>query len=108
VQDPPSTIGSGGATVNALMVATEYLSARNGHTVISADTLRDTSILVLHLVSDLSRFVLPSTIFPTLLSGSRRAVMFVPFVPSWHCVSILGRHLFVRSVWKASGKFCSP
>lgn len=32
------------------MVATEYLSARKGHTVISSDTLKDTSILVLHLV----------------------------------------------------------
>ena len=33
VEDPHSQVGSGGATVNALLVVSEYISARAGHSV---------------------------------------------------------------------------
>ena len=34
--DPEERLGSGGATLNALLVAAEHLSARAGHTVSSS------------------------------------------------------------------------
>ncbi len=33
VNDPQDKLGSGGATLNALLVATEYLSAKAGYSV---------------------------------------------------------------------------
>lgn len=36
VVDPTSNIGSGGATVNAIVYVTEYISALEGHTVTNA------------------------------------------------------------------------
>ncbi len=33
VNDPKDKLGSGGATLNALLVATEYLSAKAGYSV---------------------------------------------------------------------------
>ncbi len=33
VEDPQAKVGSGGATLNALLVVAEYLSQRKGHTV---------------------------------------------------------------------------
>jgi fucokinase len=33
VNDPKEKLGSGGATLNALLVATEYLSAKAGYSV---------------------------------------------------------------------------
>lgn len=38
VQDRQEPLGSGGATLNALLVAAEHLSSRAGHTV--SDTIR--------------------------------------------------------------------
>ncbi|XP_034031807.1 L-fucose kinase [Thalassophryne amazonica] len=48
VQDRQEPLGSGGATLNALLVAAEYLSSRAGHTVVTADVLDDAHILILH------------------------------------------------------------
>eukprot|EP00043_Microstomoeca_roanoka_P014311 m.141571 g.141571 ORF g.141571 m.141571 type:complete len:1080 (+) comp15983_c0_seq1:70-3309(+) len=47
--DPKFKIGSGGATINALLMVTEMLSAQSGFTVVNADTIADAKILVLHL-----------------------------------------------------------
>ena len=33
VEDPKSEVGSGGATLNALLVVSEYISAKQGFTV---------------------------------------------------------------------------
>lgn len=33
MEDPKSNVGSGGATVNALLTITEYISAQQGHSV---------------------------------------------------------------------------
>ncbi|MGH0118427.1 UNVERIFIED_CONTAM: hypothetical protein FKN15_023363 [Acipenser sinensis] len=52
VADPQAMVGSGGATLNALLVAAEHLSARGGHTVITADVLQNAHILVLHTGRD--------------------------------------------------------
>lgn len=53
VPDPASArVGSGGATLNALLAVSEYLSARAGRAYISADTIQDTKILVLHSGGD--------------------------------------------------------
>lgn len=49
VEDPADNIGSGAATLNALLVVTEWLSADSGYTVISPDVLTKSQILILHL-----------------------------------------------------------
>ncbi|XP_062402787.1 L-fucose kinase isoform X2 [Sardina pilchardus] len=52
VADPQARLGSGGATLNALLVAAEHLSARAGHTVVTSDVLDDAHILILHTGRD--------------------------------------------------------
>ncbi|XP_061532357.1 L-fucose kinase isoform X2 [Phycodurus eques] len=52
VQDRQEPLGSGGATLNALLVAAEHLSARAGHTVVTADVLDEAHILILHTGRD--------------------------------------------------------
>ncbi|NXO23926.1 FUK kinase, partial [Cisticola juncidis] len=54
VEDPWASLGSGGATLNALLVAAEHLSARAGCTVVTADVLRDARILILHMGREFS------------------------------------------------------
>ena len=54
VPDPGSEeegggVGSGGATLNALLVVTEHLSARAGHTTLVPDLLLSARILIVHL-----------------------------------------------------------
>ncbi|KAG7231612.1 hypothetical protein INR49_011007 [Caranx melampygus] len=51
VRDRQEPLGSGGATLNALLVAAEHLSNRAGHTVVTADVLDDAHVLILHTVS---------------------------------------------------------
>ncbi|KAM3920648.1 L-fucose kinase [Leptodactylus fuscus] len=52
VEDPQAHVGSGGATLNALLVAAEHLSARNGYTVVSSDVLQGVRLLILHTGRD--------------------------------------------------------
>ncbi|KAJ8252633.1 hypothetical protein COCON_G00219450 [Conger conger] len=52
VADPQERLGSGGATLNALLVAAEHLSARAGYTVVTADVLDNAYILILHTGRD--------------------------------------------------------
>ncbi|XP_058500712.1 L-fucose kinase [Solea solea] len=52
VRDRQEPLGSGGATLNALLVAAEHLSNRGGHTVVSADVLDEAHILILHTGRD--------------------------------------------------------
>ncbi|XP_053558225.1 L-fucose kinase [Bombina bombina] len=52
VEDPQAHIGSGGATLNALLVAAEHLSAKAGHTVVSSDVLQEARLLILHMGRD--------------------------------------------------------
>ncbi|NWH73874.1 FUK kinase, partial [Piaya cayana] len=54
VEDPWARLGSGGATLNALLVAAERISASGGGTVVTADVLRDARILILHTGRDFS------------------------------------------------------
>ncbi|XP_064375489.1 L-fucose kinase isoform X2 [Dromaius novaehollandiae] len=54
VEDPSARPGSGGATLNALLVAAEHLSARAGRTVVTADVLKEARILVLHMGREFS------------------------------------------------------
>ncbi|KAM6123499.1 L-fucose kinase [Phoenicopterus ruber ruber] len=54
VEDPWARLGSGGATLNALLVAAEHLSARAGCTVVTSDVLREARILILHTGRDFS------------------------------------------------------
>eukprot|EP00039_Didymoeca_costata_P007148 m.96786 g.96786 ORF g.96786 m.96786 type:complete len:1097 (-) comp13559_c0_seq1:132-3422(-) len=52
VEDPAAGVhgvGSGGATLNAMLVVTEHLSALKGQTVADFDNLLDARILVLHM-----------------------------------------------------------
>ena len=42
-------VGSGGATLNALLVVTEHLSAVSGHTTLVSDLLYTARILIVHL-----------------------------------------------------------
>ncbi|KAK6982593.1 L-fucose kinase, partial [Biomphalaria glabrata] len=48
VEDPKSHVGSGGATLNALVTVVEYMSAKRGFTAINADVLQGARILILH------------------------------------------------------------
>ncbi|KAK7891654.1 hypothetical protein WMY93_023617 [Mugilogobius chulae] len=52
VRDRQEPLGSGGATLNALLVAAEHLSNRAGHTVVTADVLDDAHVLILHTGRD--------------------------------------------------------
>nr|XP_042133636.1 L-fucose kinase isoform X3 [Peromyscus maniculatus bairdii] len=52
VEDPQTRVGSGGATLNALLVAAEHLSARAGFTVVTSDVLNSAWILILHMGRD--------------------------------------------------------
>ncbi|XP_004600934.2 L-fucose kinase isoform X1 [Sorex araneus] len=52
VEDPETRVGSGGATLNALLVAAEHLSARAGFTVVTSDVLHAAWILILHTGRD--------------------------------------------------------
>ncbi|KAM7397196.1 hypothetical protein PAMP_020188 [Pampus punctatissimus] len=52
VQDRQEPVGSGGATLNALLVAAEHLSSKASHTVVTADVLDDAHILILHTGRD--------------------------------------------------------
>ncbi|XP_068169500.1 L-fucose kinase [Antennarius striatus] len=52
VPDRQDSPGSGGATLNALLVAAEHLSNRAGYTVVTADILNDAHILILHVGRD--------------------------------------------------------
>ncbi|XP_040135598.1 L-fucose kinase isoform X4 [Ictidomys tridecemlineatus] len=52
VEDPETRVGSGGATLNALLVAAEHLSARAGFTVVTSDVLHSSWILILHMGRD--------------------------------------------------------
>ncbi|XP_021373527.1 L-fucose kinase-like isoform X1 [Mizuhopecten yessoensis] len=48
VEDPKSSVGSGGATINALLTVTEYLSAQRGYSIINPDVLQEAKVLILH------------------------------------------------------------
>ncbi|XP_052816161.1 L-fucose kinase-like [Mya arenaria] len=48
VEDPKQDVGSGGATINALLTVAEYISAQRGFTVLTTDILKDARILILH------------------------------------------------------------
>ncbi|XP_025115275.1 L-fucose kinase-like isoform X2 [Pomacea canaliculata] len=48
IEDPKTNVGSGGATINALLTVVEHISARQGFTVINSDVLNDAFILILH------------------------------------------------------------
>ncbi|XP_028307471.1 L-fucose kinase [Gouania willdenowi] len=52
VPDRETAVGSGGATINALLVAAEHLSSRANHSVVTADVLDDAHILILHTGRD--------------------------------------------------------
>ncbi|XP_016051894.1 PREDICTED: L-fucose kinase isoform X1 [Miniopterus natalensis] len=52
VEDPETRVGSGGATLNALLVAAEHLSAQAGFTVVTSDVLHSAWILILHMGRD--------------------------------------------------------
>ncbi|XP_061449988.1 L-fucose kinase isoform X2 [Rhineura floridana] len=52
VEDPKAQVGSGGATLNALLVAAEHLSARAGYTVVTSDVLQKAWVLILHMGRD--------------------------------------------------------
>lgn len=49
VEDPKSQVGSGGATLNALLVVAEHISAKMGYTVVNSDVLNTSLILIVHM-----------------------------------------------------------
>ncbi len=88
VPDPASVrIGSGGATLNALHVVSERLSAMQGYNYINYDAVKKSRILILHSGGDSQRLPicsvrgkafcsLPST------SGFSRRFDFASYLPS--------------------------
>ncbi|EDO28793.1 predicted protein [Nematostella vectensis] len=51
LEDPKARVGSGGATLNALLVVTEHLSAQAGFLTVESKVLQDADILIMHMVS---------------------------------------------------------
>ncbi|CAH3182946.1 unnamed protein product, partial [Porites evermanni] len=51
LEDPKARVGSGGATVNALLVVTEHLSAKAGYETLNLSVLENANILIMHMVS---------------------------------------------------------
>ncbi|XP_048578770.1 L-fucose kinase [Nematostella vectensis] len=49
LEDPKARVGSGGATLNALLVVTEHLSAQAGFLTVESKVLRDADILIMHM-----------------------------------------------------------
>jgi fucokinase len=49
VEDPKCEVGSGGATLNALLVVAEHISAKQGYTVVNSDVLNSSLILIVHM-----------------------------------------------------------
>ena len=49
IADPQPNIGSGGATINAVLVISEMLSAKEGYHTLTSDVLRDSKILLVHM-----------------------------------------------------------
>uniref|UniRef100_A0A914XFS8 L-fucokinase domain-containing protein n=1 Tax=Plectus sambesii TaxID=2011161 RepID=A0A914XFS8_9BILA len=49
VEDACPDVGSGGSTLNALLVVAEHLCARRGFTVLNEHVLKDAKILIIHL-----------------------------------------------------------
>ncbi|KAF8786462.1 L-fucose kinase like protein [Argiope bruennichi] len=48
IEDPAKNLGSGAATLNALLMAVEYLSAKQNYMVLTSDVLLQAHILILH------------------------------------------------------------
>ncbi|CAJ0558387.1 unnamed protein product, partial [Mesorhabditis spiculigera] len=48
IEDPCADIGSGGSTLNALLILAEQLCSSRGYTVLTEDVLRGARILILH------------------------------------------------------------
>ncbi|KAM7427969.1 hypothetical protein ABFA07_020983 [Porites harrisoni] len=49
LEDPKGGVGSGGATLNALLVVTEHLSAKAGFGVVTQSVLKNARILIMHM-----------------------------------------------------------
>ena len=49
VEDPKARVGSGGATLNALHVVAEHIGSKLGHTIVTADILQNSHILLMHM-----------------------------------------------------------
>ena len=49
IADPQPNIGSGGATINAVLVISEMLSAKKGYYTLTSDVLKDSKILLIHM-----------------------------------------------------------
>ncbi|KAM7427970.1 hypothetical protein ABFA07_020984 [Porites harrisoni] len=52
LEDPKARVGSGGATVNALLVVTEHLSAKAGYETLNLSVLENANILIMHMGRD--------------------------------------------------------
>nr|XP_058947524.1 L-fucose kinase-like [Pocillopora verrucosa] len=52
LEDPKARIGSGGATINALLVVTEHLSAKAGYETLTLSVLENANILIMHMGRD--------------------------------------------------------
>ncbi|XP_073233472.1 L-fucose kinase-like [Porites lutea] len=49
LEDPKGGVGSGGATLNALLVVTEHLNAKAGFGVVTQSVLKNARILIMHM-----------------------------------------------------------
>jgi len=52
LEDPKARVGSGGATVNALLVVAEHLSAKAGFETLTLSVFDDANILIMHMGRD--------------------------------------------------------
>ncbi|MDX9755056.1 MAG: L-fucokinase [bacterium] len=84
VPDPSSErVGSGGATLNALLTVTEYLSARAGLSFIDPELLRTSRLLIIHSGGDSRRIPCSSVCgkaFSTLPAVRESGTLASPFL----------------------------
>lgn len=90
------SVGSGGATLNALLQVAEYLSALAGHTVVSPETLVNSRVLIIHMVCALQRTRGGAHRPVFKLTRCKRTLFFVAFLG-------LGRKA-IHSVWRNDGR----
>ncbi|OQV21505.1 L-fucose kinase [Hypsibius exemplaris] len=104
IADPGAGVGSGGATINALLYTVEHICARRGCQVLSLDVLANSDILIIHHgrpypfgCSSRAFTLLPRDVLSTGFSELPTNVL--------HLLDFVGEHLvshFEHGVWVCS------
>ncbi|XP_031558045.1 L-fucose kinase-like [Actinia tenebrosa] len=88
IEDPKSRVGSGGATLNALLVVTEHLSAEAGFTTMDASVISKSRILIMLMGRDypFSPYGRAFTTLPAKHSNSHSVSLADSLVTNFDCL----------------------